>query len=80
MNVSRKDASQCQHHRQYGQSGDYLASGMPLGVFQYPGRPDRADIHGATVFLHRQNTQNLRFHGFFGAMVARTREIHLPMA
>ena len=52
-NVGQKDAPQCQHHQQYGQSGGYLASGMPLSVSRYPGRPARADIHDTTLHLHR---------------------------
>ena len=67
-------------HRFRGQSGGYLASGMPLGVFRCPGRPDRADIRDATAILLRRNMQKRHFHGIFGAMVARTREIYLPMA
>ena len=80
LNVSQKDASQCQHHQQYGQSGEYLASGMPLSVSRYPGRPGRADIHDTIVNLLRQNTQKTSFSWVFGAIVARTSEIHLPMA
>ena len=53
---------------------------MPLGVVRCNERPNRADIRDATAFLHRRNTQKRRFRGIFGAMVARTREIHLPMA
>ena len=53
---------------------------MPLGVFRYPGRPDRADIRDTTVILPRRNTQKRHFHGIFGVIVARTREQHLPMA
>ena len=52
--ADQKDAPQCQHHRQYGQSGEYLASGMPLSVSRYPGRPGRADIRDTTVHLHRR--------------------------
>ena len=53
---------------------------MPLGVFRYPERPDRADTRDTTVNLHRRNMSKRHFHGFFGAIVAKTRELYLLMA